>query len=581
MTRILQVVFIIIVGFSIAGPAFAQTAKDIAWTRMAGTAVDISINADGQAYVTAQNGTPWRWDKAEQRWRRMSGNFIRISAAEGNRPWAVNADGEVFRYNGLWWEEKDTDVADVAADTNGNVYIAKKDGSLRKWYSLRGEWRPVAGSQGVSVSRIALSPSGQLWAVDGDGEVHTFDGKSWSILPARARARDIALGGTDVLMIADAAGKVVRWDGVQKQFTPLSGIGQATALGITPDGKAWVVVQGGAILGNGTIALEGVEEDTATIPKAKVQKAIVRKSKVDTAGVFTPPIPVPVVPSAPSVTAAEGTAADEVSRSSTTGADAGDPATITTKAKIIFINTLKSVSTLAIGGDGSIFGLDGGSNVLRWSNKKKSFDDFPGTLVRIAVDKEGNPWGISALGRVFRHDGSRWKQISGATASDISIGYDGTVLTASAAGRLYKLNDKQTRFEMIKGSGVSVGVGPDGTPWTIRQDKLVQRCDKFPCTIMPQKAISISVGPDGSVWIVSDRNKLMRLNKNGKFEAILTPGHTPLKVTVGPSGYPWVVSSDNIALASTFFDLDESSDRLLASSTSSDTSGSGSPSTTT
>ncbi len=580
MIHILQVLFVVFVGFSITEPAFAQTVEETAWTRMDGTAVDISINADGQAYVTAPNGTPWRWDKVEQRWRPMSGNFIRISAAEGNRPWAINADRKVYRYNGLWWEEKDTDVVDVAADTNGNVYIAKKDGTLRKWYSLRSEWRAVSGPKGLSISRIALSPSGQLWAVDRNGGIYTFDGKSWSILPSRIRARDLALGSTNVLMVVDVSGNVVRWNGGQRRFVVLPGISHATALGITPNGKAWVVVQGGIILGNGSIALEGAAEDTATTPAAKVPTAPVNKSTVVTAGVPTSPVSIPTVPSAQSMTATGGSV-PEVSGSSTTTTDAGDPATITTKAKITFINTLASASTLAIGGDGSVFGLDGGSNVLRWSNKKKAFDGFPGTLVRIAVDNEGGPWGISALGRVFRHNGSQWKQIKNVTAVDISIGYDNTVLIANALGKLLKFNYQQGRFELIKGNGIVVAVGPDGTPWTLRSDKLVQRCDRLPCTVIAQKAISIAVGPDASVWIVSERNKLMRLNKKGSFEAVQTPGHTPLKVAVGPSGYPWVVSTNNIALASTFFDRNETSDLLMASSTSGDTSGSGETGTVT
>ena len=147
------------------GPALAQGARDGAWLRMPGTAADISINADGQAYVVSPGGTPWRWDKVEQRWRRMSGRFVRIAAAEGNRPWAVDADGVVFHYNGLWWEDKDKGVGDVAADTNGNVYIAKTNGEIKKWYPLSSEWRPFEGS----AKRIALDAVGQPWVVAADG----------------------------------------------------------------------------------------------------------------------------------------------------------------------------------------------------------------------------------------------------------------------------------------------------------------------------------------------------------------------------------------------------------------------------
>lgn len=576
VARILQMLCVVVLTVSWGEDVRAQATTGTNWTRMSGAAVDISINADGQAYVVAPDGTPWRWDKVEQRWRRMSGNFVRITAAEGNRPWTINKEGVVFRYNGLWWENKDTDVADVAADTNGNVYIAKTDGTIKKWYPLRNEWRPFIGPKGGPVKRIAVAPDGKLWTVLNDGRIRSFDGKSWVDYPGWAR--DIALGGTDVVMITDAAGLVRTWNGGQKKWIVVPGINQVIALGVTPEGKAWVIVQGGAIFADGVIIAESSpeEEGTAPNPKAKVPTANTFTANVATPSVPTPPIPTVTVPT---VASAEG-AATGVTGSSTTTADAGSPATITTQNKIIFVNTFKSANNLAIGADGSVFALDVGGKVLRWSNRKKAFDSFPGTLVRIAVDKDGHPWGISALGRVFRHTGSRWKQIPNTTASDISIGYDGTVLTASAAGRLFELNDKQTAFTLIPGTGVTVvAAGPDGTPWTIRTDKLVQRCDASPCKVYAQKAKSIAVGPDGSVWIVSNTNRLMRLNKKETFEHIQTPGHTPQTVAVGPMGYPWVISSARIVLASTYFARDEGGDTTVAAATSaSGTTGTGSTS---
>jgi len=451
MTRILQILCVVCLALSLGAGARAQSTTGSDWTRMSGMATDISINADGQSYVTVPAGAPWRWDKVEQRWRRMSGNFVRITAAEGNRPWAVDKEGVVFRYNGLWWEDKDTDVADVAADTNGNVYIVKTDGEIKKWYPLRNEWRPFKGPAGGPVKRIAVGPDGKPWTVLNDGRIRSFDGKSWADYPGRAR--DIALGGTDVVMIADAEGQVRTWNGSQKTWVVVPGVKDAISLGVTPEGKAWVVVPGGAIWTNGSIVSADAPQDAAaaTVPQAAVSVAKVSAAKVD-----APSEPVPTTPPAPVPSGATGGGETASVTGSSTTTAASDPATNTTKNKITFVNTLKSASTLAIGADGSVFALSVGGNVLRWSNKKKTFDSFPGTLVRIAVDKDGHPWGVSALGRIFRHDGARWRQIPNITAVDIAIGYDGTVIVANATGRLYKLNGAQTRFELIKGDGIAV-----------------------------------------------------------------------------------------------------------------------------
>ncbi|GAB6051472.1 hypothetical protein JCM17960_02920 [Magnetospira thiophila] len=563
-----------LLGVALGYGAVAQDAVKAPWTKVPGQAADISINADGQGYVTGLDGTPWRWDMTEQRWRRMSGQFARISAAEGNRPWAVNADGVVYRYNGLWWENKDTGVADVAADTQGHVYIAKHNGEIKQWYALRNEWRPVSGV----AQRLALSPGGDLWAVAPDGSIHRFDGKTWHTMPGRAH--DIAVGGTDVIMIADREGGLRTWSGAGKQWIAVPGIVGVQSVAVTPDGASWAIVSGGTILANGNLGeLTPQEEGEAKqlqAPQARARGAEASQVVAPTIAASTP------TASTPEPTPSASGATTKLTGSSTTAQNAGDAATFTTKDKITFVNTRKIITTLAIGADGSVFGLDGGGGVMRWSNTEEKFKTFPGTLVQIAVDKDGHPWGVSALGRVFHHDGTRWAQIHGVTAVDIAVGYDGTVVIADSSKQLAKLNETGTRFDLIKGTGAAVAVAPDGTPWAIRTDKLVQRCDVFPCKVFKQKAISLSIGPDGSVWIVSDLNSLMRLKSDGSdFETVKTPGHTPWKVAVGPSGYPWVVSDARLALASKFFKRDEAGDISVAAAATGDTYGSGATTTVT
>ncbi|MEK9843621.1 tectonin domain-containing protein [Thalassospira sp.] len=569
------------------------------WTRLPGTAVDISINSDGQAYVVAPDGTPWRWDAEEQRWRKMSGDFVRISAAEGNRPWAVSSDGVVYRYNGLWWENKDTDVVDVAADTLGNVYIAKVDGALKKWNPLRSEWRQVDGT----AYRIALDMTGNPWAVARDGRVRSFDGKDWITLPGRAT--DIAIGGNNAVVIVDAEGQIRMWDPARRSWRIVAGVNGAKATAAAPDGGPWAVIEGGAIMATTLlVAPEKIKTEKGRAPQSRAPQAVapvenapaavasgVAATPISPPGAVPPPpavaapssAPVPV----PGIVSASDVSADATGNGSSQGASRTvapssgndpvlDPATITTSEDITFTDTRQTAKVVSIGRDGSVFGLDAGGSIYRWSNSRRRFEDFPGTLVRIAVDADGNPWGISTLGRVFRHTGNLWKQIPGATGSDIAIGGDGSVVIADASGNLSKLNDTMTRFDRIPGQGISVAVAPDGTPWTIRSDGLVQRCDTSPCKIIRQRAKSISIGPDGSVYVVSDTQFLMRLAANGEdFEVVLTPGHIPESAAVGPNGFPWVVTKDTHVLASKFFDRDEQADRRIAASTAGDTTGSG------
>lgn len=566
----------ILLAVSPPGHATAQNTMKTAgsetgnWHKVPGKAVDIAINGAGQAYAIGLDGTPWHWDRAQQRWRKMSGKFARITAGKDNHPWAVDADGVVFRYNGLWWENKDAKVVDVAGNADGEIYIAKADGQIKKWNGLRNAWEAVRGS----AWHLALDGAGNPWVVSRDGSIQAFDGKGW--IPYPGRAHDIAVGGTDAVMIVDAAGLVRHWDGVKQRWGVVEGVDNAAALAVTPEGNVWVVTRDGEILSNGGLAPTETgkkKKDEATVPTASVPQA-----PGAAATSLSAPQSVAEAISAPPIKASTpgGEEGNVDTGHSATRSGAIDPVTVTTKDRITFVDTRAPVAKLAIGADGSVFGLDRGGNVLRWSNDIKAFKSFPGTLVRIAVDPDGNPWGVSALGRVFRHTGNQWKQIHGITAADISIAYDGTVLIADASKFLYAFDDKTSRFVRAMGAGAAVAAGPDGTPWTIRSDQLVQRCDAVPCTVLPQKAISLSVGPDGSVWIVSSTNQLMRLKKDGKsFEVVRTPGHTPTSVAVGPMGYPWVIDRDDIALASNFFERDESKDRLVAAATTGGTVGSG------
>ena len=536
------------------------------WFAIPGRAIDLSINEEGQAYALGQSGAVWRWDKREQRWRPMAGKFARISAAEGNRPWAIDKEGGVHRYNGLWWEPKSADVLDVAADAKGNVYIAKTDTSLWKWYALRSEWRPLPG-QAV---RLDVAADQSLWGIQPDGSIAVFDGTAWT--PFLGRAVDLAAGQAGKVAIATPEGAIRLLNQQNRSWDLAGGPGDVVTAAFTPEGGLWAVTRSGEIYANKKLKEEVSDEEEN---KAEGIKA---------PGITTPSIvasaPQARVEAAPDIRATPVSASPPPIKPNETTAEENpgtvDPAAISGTTDLNFVNTRRSAALLSIGKEGSVFGLDEVGNVLRWSNSRRDFDSFPGTLVRIAVDPEGNPWGITALGRVFRHDGRDWQQVLNAAASDIAIGGDGTVIIANSSGVLFRYNPATKRFTRIQGSGLLVAVDPDGDPWTVRQDQLVQRCDTSPCQPLGQKARSISIGPDGRVWIVSDTERLMRLDgKTDRFVVVPTLGLPVRDVGSGPNGFPWVTTTEGVALSSRFFERAEDQDRKTIATTGDETVGSG------
>ncbi len=562
---------VLIVAVVLVQNAYAQSEEGTAaeWVTIPGRAIDIAINEEEQIYALDQGGALWRWDPSELRWRSMAGRFVRISAAEGNRPWAVDKDGGVHRYNGLWWEQKAANVLDVAADTRGNVYIAKTDHTLWKWYALRSEWRPIPGK----AVRIDIAADQSLWAVRPDRSVFVYDGNEWT--PFGGRAFDLAAGPIGAVVIATPEGDIRRLNMQNRSWDLVPGVGSIVTVAITPTGGLWAVNRGGEIYTNQKLKAEVQEEEEEEGGKAKGIKAPTIFAPVRQASLLTvsqskaPQIVAPPL-------SAEPTVPETKSNNPQTAAASIDPATISGPDDFKFVNTRKQASLLAIGKDGSVFGLEKSGDILRWSNHRRDFEEFPGSLVRIAVDPEGNPWGISVLGRVFRHDGRTWRQILGAAASDIAIGGDGSIIIANSSGDLFRFVAADERFVRTNGNGLLVAVDPEGHPWTIRSDQLVQRCDVTPCKPLGQKAISISIGPDGRVWIVSTSDRLMRLDeKSDRFVVVPTLGLSVHDVASGPNGFPWVTTADDIALSSRFFERGEAEDRATAAATGEDTVGTG------
>ena len=385
--------------YVLSGHDQAQDGETISWTKLPGTAVDVSINSQGQAYVVAPNGTPWRWDALEQRWRKMSGNFVRISAAEGNRPWAVNTDGAVFRYNGLWWENKDTDVADVAADSLGNVYISKASGEIKKWNPLRGEWRSLDSPINPMAHRIALDMAGNPWAVTRGGRIRVFDGKTWSVMPGRAV--DIAIGGDDTAVIADVDGRVRTWSTTLRRWQVVAGVDGVTAVAAAPDGGPWAIVKDGVIMATTLlIAPEKIKTEEGKAQQIQAPQAVAPLSTAPVAvatGIQAAPVSAPeantAISAASTVTAppleaqavsappASPTAVttDGVVSGPATVAPAGTetafthPAAVPIKGDITFPHTQTSLSVLAIGNDGTVSRLDAGGTVQRVSSARTRF----------------------------------------------------------------------------------------------------------------------------------------------------------------------------------------------------------------
>jgi|CXWL01.1.fsa_nt_gi hypothetical protein len=523
--------------------AAAQGVQETPWRGVRGDAQALSIASDGFTIAAGRDARLWAWRAADRAWSPLAGEGVRATALPGGRYYAILRNGELTFFDGLRVEPAGLRALDAAVAGDGAVYALRVDGALMRITPGARAWEPLGA---VGGRRLAVAPDGSVWvALARGGGARWADG-SLETLPGTVR--ELAVGADGTVLAIDREGALQRWNPVSRSWDAEPAPANLAAIALAPANVPWAATAGGAILTRAALAEPGVRIETAQTGGG----ITFGKSTSGRAG--APP------------------------RALRRGAFVAlNPVTqVTDPAPFEWIDTQASAASLAIAGrDGSVFALDAGGLIGRWSNQQRRFTSYPGQLAKIAVEADGNPWGINSLGRIFRRDASDWRQILGA-ASDLSIGVNGHIFATTATGALFQYDRSADALVPLPGILFSVAVAPDGARWGLLQDGTVMRCPNANCQRFTRFARSIAVGPDASVFIVTLDGMLQRLTKAmNDWEVIPVLGQKLRSVAVGPRGRPWVVADSGRVYASAFFARDESTDLLEASTTSSQTVGSG------
>ncbi len=531
--------------WGIALSAGAQTFSDPSpWRGVRGEAQALSIARDGFVVAAGQDARLWTWRAADAAWTPLAGEGVRTAALRGGRYFAIRRDGELTFFDGLRIGLAGLRALDVAIDDAGAVYAIRADGALMRRTGPADPWEALAA---IGARRLATAPDNSVWlALAAGGIARWIDGK---LEPVPGSARELAIGADGTVLAVDRDGILERWMPFSRSWEPEPAPSDLASIALSPQNVPWAATTNGAIVTRAALQPAPVRFDTAAPGEGGI-----RFGKRTVSG---------------------GTNAARALRRAAVIA-VNPPSQATDPAPFVWIDTLATAASLSIAGrDGSVFALDAGGNIGRWSNLQRRFMAYPGQFAKIAVEADGNPWGINSQGRVFRRDASDWRQVRG-TASDLSIGVNGQTFANTAAGALFQYDRATDGLLPLPGLLFSVAVAPDGVPWGLLQDGTVARCPAPNCQRFAKIARSLAIGPDGSVFIVTADNLLWRLNKTqDDWDMIPVLGLKVLSVAVGPRGRPWVVTDGGHVYATTFFPRDESTDLLEASTTSPQTTGSG------
>jgi hypothetical protein len=162
-----------------------------------------------------------------------------------------------------------------------------------------------------------------------------------------------------------------------------------------------------------------------------------------------------------------------------------------------------NLAQVAVGNNGSVWGLTSAQQIYRWNIDLQKFDRKPGALAQIAVGMEGAAWGLNAAQEIYRFspDAQAFVKITGRLAQ-IAVGNDAAVWGLNAAQEIYHYNCATQRFDRIPGYLKQISAGADGDVWGVNNAGAVYRynVDSQLFIRVPGVLAQVKVGNAGAVW---------------------------------------------------------------------------------
>lgn len=219
------------------------------WVGEPGLARDAAADG-GQVYAIGTDAQPggygiWNWTAGG--WTRLAGGAVNITVDSSGLPWVVNDSEQIWHWTGSAWVREPGAAHYVAAGADGSVYVlglGSVPGGYAIWKWSGSAWSPVAGG----LVDLAVGGDGSVW---GANDVHTpyhmMSGGSWAAVAGGAN--DVTASGYNAAWVAGTTAApggdtVWSWNGTAWSRLP----GGVVDLAYDPSsGAIWGVNDSGAI----------------------------------------------------------------------------------------------------------------------------------------------------------------------------------------------------------------------------------------------------------------------------------------------------------------------------------------------
>ncbi len=155
------------------------------------------------------------------------------------------------------------------------------------------------------------------------------------------------------------------------------------------------------------------------------------------------------------------------------------------------------LSTVSVGSDGTVWGVNRNSEIYQWNGSDWAKVD--GLLNQIAVGSASHVWGVNNANHIFRRDGNTWTRIKNGLLKQVDVGCDGTVWGVNNANQSFRWDG--VRWIYIGENMTQIAVGNATTIWGIGLNSEIFRWNgaawaKYSKGLLKQ----VDAGCDGTVW---------------------------------------------------------------------------------
>ncbi len=199
-------------------------------------------------------------------------------------PWVINEEAALYRFDGTAWQAVASGARGVSIGSSGSVMLTEIDGRTSVWNVPAQRFSAVAGLAELQLKATAITPNGDLWSVGGSGEIFVLAALGatrqdaarppatftrllqWRTM--RGRAGGLSVSPTGQVFAVDTEGNAHRYQGrgvwslIPGQFTAMAG-----AL----DQSLWALRTGGQLMRR----VRGVWSDVAAMPLAAIAPAAI------------------------------------------------------------------------------------------------------------------------------------------------------------------------------------------------------------------------------------------------------------------------------------------------------------------